>query len=337
MSIEKENSFQGQQNNPSAAARQTQTSDGSAIEGKQAHSLPEWICKTQNTSKITVGTVMVSDCETSELLTNEIANKVQGFVLPDGQTYAVKLLGLTVQGPHQVQLKWTSYQTGRHDLSKGLVLKVDSVPIVIKGIQVEVESVLKPEMSAEGQGRQAYPPFGPFVSPLPMWIVVSVVGLVVISIVFAVLKMRRGWQRRRLIKELSQSDKAERPSVEFYRRIRLLNKTNPVFNSSQASLNDFKNCVVELQDAYLEFVTRRFFLPAKRWDQSTLIREMKKYFPQWHTRDRGQFEKNLRILQMLSNEDKMDMRDIQSLLKSLGQWVDEADSFLNKESSHEMG
>lgn len=317
-----------EQSQPNSQQQQASSASAPSLEGVESN-LPVWNCKSLAPDGMTVGTIVQADCVTSAPLDRNFLSSKKVLILPKGQEHSLKILKYDPVGEKQIKLSWTSYQSGQHVFTNGVVLKVDDLPIVIKGLSVRVESVLKP--SPDGQMPKPYGPFGPFVMSLPVvfWAIFAVTVLA--GLVFAVLKLRRIWQRRKLVASLEQYDKAEAPSTEFYQQIRKLHKHNAVFNSSSPTEVDFHEALKALGDAYATYVTRKLQVPVNQWSSHVIEQEVQRYFSEWARRDQGRLKRNLDSVRKLASETRLDHRDIQALLKVLSQWVDEADDFFGKD------
>lgn len=196
------------------------------------------------------------------------------FQLPEADQYKIHLISMTTAA-QQAKLLVTSYVVGEHRLNP-LILVSGSEQRSLQGVQFQVGSVLDPKEPPP----EAYGPRGPLGISLPWWYHAIWITLVA-AIVFAIFNRWRRWsQKRKLIEALEAKSAAQNPFAQFNQSLRKIQRKYPDLSSpAEASIELQAQFLRDLEEAYRVFIGRSFLIPTLDWQDSMILREIKRTEP----------------------------------------------------------
>lgn len=196
------------------------------------------------------------------------------FEFRKGNEHFLKLLAMQKIDEGRIELKVTSYVTGKIDISNLKFLESGQTT-ELGPLSFEVKSVLDPAQPQQ----EPYGPFGPVVLPVPgSWWFGFTVILVVLGLVIAD-RVRRHLQRKLFLKKLAAFDSALPPGREFYQTLRRLKRDHGFFAGLSYNADEPSKALDETEKAFRLFVMRRFSLPAFTWGHAALVKGLKKENP----------------------------------------------------------
>ncbi len=238
--------------------------------------LPLWSCKIQNTPKEpewTVGELIDFHCEgpTVALESSELQ-----FKHPPKAEYELKILSVNKQSDNQLELTVTSYNAGKHNLEKVILTDQGKELFKIEPIILPVKSVIeKPDAK----------PFGPIAAlkmSYPAWTWISILIVVLLTVFFALFRLRRRSQMRKVLEALKEHNTALGAFNQFNKDIRLLSREYVFDKKGGWSKEQKEKYLVNLEQIFRMYMLREFIVPALDWNDRLLIKTIskqdKKYF-----------------------------------------------------------
>lgn len=162
--------------------------------------------------------------------------------------------------------KVTSYKPGNY--KAGFKLVSDQGELEVQPVSWHVESVI-PEGKKETI--QAYPPYGPWVEPLPFWYwpfsVLTLLGF----IVFVSVKIYTFVNRKKKIQEITDRLKNKNPFREFISQLNLLVR--------EINNKEGKEIIKKAEKDFRLFLENEFFIFALDKEPKKIVKQLKKYYP----------------------------------------------------------
>ena len=218
---------------------------------------------------VTVGERFALDCQ-GEFPELELT-KAELRVEP-ADKYKIKLLRAQSEGAGKLRLEVLSDQVGKHELkSMQLFSGLQNLPI--SALSFEVRSVQDPQAPVT----EPYGPLGPIMISVPWydWMaLLLVISLIGSSLAFYAF---RKIERRRLMREITSGAASLSAEDELFQKLRGFQRNWDflVAPSSPVSIENSKEAVRSLSEAYQLFLSRRFNLPASRWPIRKTLRVLK--------------------------------------------------------------
>ncbi len=222
---------------------------------------------------ITVGRKFILDCQ------GEFPKTFKPEAWPiefaeNQNPHSLKILSSNFISPEKLQLEVTSYLAGNQQFQP-LKFKLGEEKVDLGKVNFEVQSVIeKQEAQVE--------PFGPMVLamswPLTLWLSL---GLIVVVIATAIgLRLRTYIQRKNLIEDLRKHDSALSPLAEVHKLYRHWRREKSFFYDEESSAEILSEFQKEVDQAFRLFLTRTFKVPALKWTDRKILKDVKKYHPQ---------------------------------------------------------
>lgn len=265
--------------------------------------------------EITVGRKFIIHCE-GPFPAGVQPESVQ-LVLPPAHKYDLKLFSFEYRSTTSADLLVTTYRAGALDVP--LSLQLGEQTLALGNLKFEVKSVLPPPTpETQQQPPQPYPPFGPFNLPIPplYWGLLAVFILTLgLTVFFRVL---RHLQRKSMIERLKQYDSALSPVNQFYHSLRQLQRSNTVFAGVKASEAEVAEAARSLISIWQLYLTREFQVPASKWNEALILKNIKKYHRRIFAELSADFKKVFKEVKALgATGAKFDETDVQNFAKQI--------------------
>ncbi len=227
------------------------------------------VANSQSTGQITVGSPIHMHCEGTKTIFN--SNKLE-ILLNKKQKYVLHLLKVENISETEMDLIVTSYQAGQHQL-KNFQLSdgndfVDSGPL-----QFNVTSVLKKEAKPFG-------PFGPIGLERPTWYWTSIGVIVGLITIVALLKFRKSWQRKKIIKRLESHGTALSAYNQLNKELRSLDRELTLQRQRVSDTEQLERThrehIRELEKSFRMYLVRELKVPAMEWSNKQILGEIKR-------------------------------------------------------------
>ena len=161
----------------------------------------------------------------------------------------------------------TSYKPGNYNTSFSLVS--DKGVVDIYPISWQVTSVLPKGL--EAQEVKPYPPYGPWLEPLPAWYWPVMVICFLALIFFVTTKTFGFFKRKKKIQEVKNRLKGKKPFLECISQLNSLRRdleTKPVQEILHAT-----------DQAFRMFLENKFFIYALKKEPKKIVKQIKNYYP----------------------------------------------------------
>ncbi len=185
--------------------------------------------------------------------------------------HSIKILSANFISPEKLQLEVTSYLPGSQQFQP-LKFKLGEEKVDLGKVTFEVQSVIENK-------EEKVEPFGPVALamswPLALWLTLALI-LVVAGTAIG-LRLRTYFQRKNLIEELRKHDSALTPLAEVHKLYRHWRREKSFFYEEEvesAILSEFHK---EVDQAFRLFLTRTFKVPALKWTDRKILKDIKKY------------------------------------------------------------
>ncbi len=202
------------------------------------------------------------------------------FIKSDQQKYVIKLLGFEFRSSTTADLKVTSYTAGEVKIPN-LRLTDDTQTVDLGELNFAVKSVLPPPDPNNPEVKQEpFGPMGPAQLPIPPVYWAMLVGAIVLLALMIGFKAFRYFQRRRMLEDLREHDAAVSPLVQFHQGFRRLQRQNQVFfGIKDPAHEDILSCLDGTNQMLRLYLTRRFQVPAMKWSDRLILRDIRRYHP----------------------------------------------------------
>jgi len=286
----------------------TQISDSPTEVIDPSADLPIWSCQIQNTPKEaewTVGELIDFHCAgpTVALESSELQ-----FKHPPKGEYELKILSVDKQSDNQLELTVTSYNAGKHNL--------DKVVLTDKGKELfKIEPLILPVKSVIEQPDAK--PFGPIAAlkmSYPPWTWISILIILLLAVFFALFRLRRRSQMRKVLEALKEHNTALGAFNQFNKDIRLLSR-DYVFDKKGGWSKEQKEKYLEnLEQIFRMYMLREFIVPALDWNDRLLIKTISKQDKKYFKNYGPEMKKFLaEINRAQSDQDKIQVHDCKQL------------------------
>ena len=257
--------------------------------------------------KLTVGDVFDMYCEwpITTILSSSVRIQFPKNKNPENQfktkqnPYSLVILDTVKILPGRGTFKVTGYKPGFYE--SGFTLISNEGTINIAPVTWTINSVL-PKNQREVK---PYPPFGPWVEPLPFWYWPLGISVLFGFIVFTVLKTIFFVQRKKKIQEVKERLKNKKAFYEFISRLNSITRNIYKEESSQ---------IIQNLDTYFRlFLENEFFIYAVDKSVKKITRQLKKYQPRIYRESKVNILNFFIEVQKLSSE-KVTTKDCEQLL-----------------------
>lgn len=192
----------------------------------------------------------------------------------------LKILSSDFVAVDQLQLVAASYRVGQHQV-QNLKIKSGLETLELGPIQFEVKTVIEKK-------DEQVEPYGPMAAtlrwPMALWLSLLVVALFVVF--FGFFRWRRYRQRKELLENLRQHDAALPPLAEVHQKYRKWRREKAFFHGAQGTPAEVKETLLEVDKAFRVYLIRAFKIPALQWNDSLILKDLKKrhrpIFDEWH-------------------------------------------------------
>lgn len=192
--------------------------------------------------------------------------------------HSLKILSSNFISPEEVKIEATSYVAGGTEF-KNLKLKFSTAPdsnsVELGPLKFEVQSVIQ---------QQAKPPepFGPIALsmswPLVWWFVIAIILLLISGSIG--LRIRRAVQRKNLLEDLRKHDSSLTPLAEVHKQYRQWRREKSFFYDQVNPSENLSDFLKEVDQAFRLYLTRAFKVPALKWNDRSVLKDIKKYHPE---------------------------------------------------------
>lgn len=231
----------------------------------------------------------------------DLGSQVSLVVPTPEQKYQLQLLELSKKSDHEIQMTVTSYVPGDHKFEK-LKLVSGETEYFMSPLPLKVESVIDPQQKEP----KPYASVGPFSLLFP-WVEFFILLALIIFLLGALLvRLRRWWQRKKLIEQIDQMQSRLPPVTELssqYRKIKKLPEEEKIKSAS------------ELNQQFFLYVTREFLIPAQQWSPQTVLKDFKKRYRAIYDLHENEMKKIFRELTLLSANTTPAEKDVNQMIE----------------------
>lgn len=222
-----------------------------------------------STPAITVGTPLKMVCSGEPILFNSKNLKI---LLDEKQKYILKVLRVEKISPTQVELIVVSYQAGNHRLESFQLF--DGKEFVESGpLAFQVSSVLKKDS-------KPYGPFGPIELKTPSWFWMGLGFLGVLLLVWMLIKARKWFQTRRIIKKMELHKIVLSPYNQFNKELRQIDRDmtfkRQKTTSSEQENKTHRKYLLDMEKSFRIYLSRELKVPALDWSDKEIMKQIKR-------------------------------------------------------------
>lgn len=259
------------------------------------------------TEKLTVGDVFDMYCEwpITTILSSPVRIQFPKNKKPEDpfetkqSPYSLVVLDTVKILPGRGTFKVTGYKPGSYE--SGFTLVSNEGVINIAPLAWTIDSVL-PKNQREVK---PYPPFGPWMEPLPFWYGPLGISVLLGFIVFVVLKTVFFVRRKKKIQEVKERLKNKKAFYEFISRLNSI--TRDMYKEESSKI------VQNLDIQFRLFLENEFFIYAADESVKKIIRQLKKCQPRVYKENKVNILNFFIEVQKLSSE-KVTTKDCEQLL-----------------------
>ena len=257
--------------------------------------------------KITVGDVFDMYCEwpittilSSPVRIQFLKNKnLENHFQTKQNPYSLVILDTVSILPGRGTFKVTGYKPGSYD--SGFTLISNEGTMDIAPLTWTIGSVLpKNQMEVK-----PYPPFGPWIEPLPLWYWPLGISVLFSFIVFAILKIIFFVQRKKKIEEVKERLKNKKAFYEFISRLNSI--TRNIYKEEGSKI------IQNLDTHFRLFLENELFIFAVSKSVKKITQQLKKYHPHIYRESKVNILNFFIEVQKLSSE-KVTTKDCEQLL-----------------------
>lgn len=268
-------------------------------------------------NEITVGRKFIVHCEGP--FPRDIEPEKVQLQLAPANKYDLKLFGFEFRSLSAADLLVTTYRAG--PLEVPLQIQYGEGNLALGVVKLQVKSVLPPADPRQGQQQEApqpYPPMGPVNLPVPTLYWALLVGALLCVGSYIFFKVLRHVQRKNMIENLKEYDSALTPVNQFYQNLRRLQRENSSFSGVKASPEDVASAIKALLWMWEMYLTRRFQVPAEKWNGVLILSSIKKYHRPVYNELQTDFKKIFKEVQGFKTASaQFDETDVQNFSKQV--------------------
>ena len=187
----------------------------------------------------------------------------------------------------------TGYKPGNYE-SQSLEFTDGENGFRIENLTWNVESVLK------GEKKEPYPPFGPFRMSVPIWYWLSIALVILALLIFFIFKLKKYFDRKKLIEQLKAKGTALAPFNQFYKKLRFTCRGWKARQWSErqtgAKSEGVEEVVTQIDRIFREYVMREFLIPTLEWSDQQVLKEMRRRHRRIYEELKSEMERLLREL-----------------------------------------
>lgn len=252
-----------------------------------------WQCELQTKeAPINVGTVQDMICRGD--FVPKLKNESIKINFQDAKfAYALNILEVKNIDHQSLNLVVTSYKAGKFD-NPIFVITDGETSVKVQDLTWTVESVLK------GQEDKPTPSMGPFALQMPWWFWSSILTIIFVICLIIGLKLKRMWDRKKLIEELTNRSTALTPFNQFNKDFRSEIKDWQQKELTVTPKNEvvWRSDLLSGVEKYLrEYLMRELLIPTLEWNDSEIISEIKARHPLVYKETSSDIKKTLREIQ----------------------------------------
>ena len=240
--------------------------------------------------------------------TDSSPTTIQPHSVPLSDTYHLAILKTVKIEKDQGTFKVTSYQPGHHQAVLRFISATDSINF--STLEWNVASVIPKE---KAQTIQPYPPYGPWITPLPIWYWPMGIALVFALIIFIVVRLKTFFKRRTWIANIYLRRQDRNSFSHFTNELilleRVLDKIQPV------------HFMQKLKKIFSNFLEEEFLVPVENNPLKLTIRMLKRNHPDLykaHHRHLSQFFIELANIESGTLVNKKDYEQLLNMGRELG-------------------
>lgn len=259
-------------------------------EKKEEKSAPVWSCQmTPGETPLTVGSLQTLVCNGDPILTWQ-SDKLKIQFEDETLNYSLVILKSENVDIQAMTLVTTSYKSGNFEQPHFFI--TDGIQSVkVTDLSWTVESVL------QGKEDKPVPSIGPMSLSMPWWFWSGIAFIAAIVLGIVILKIKRLWDRRKLIEELMSHSTALTPFNQFNKdmrtHVRNWQQVEILGQKSEALLARDK--VVELiEKTFKQYLMRELLIPTLDWSHSEVLNEIKRRFSRIYDETSGDLIKLFR-------------------------------------------
>ena len=241
-----------------------------------------------------------------ELATISSATKLHFVPLSDA--YQLTVLKTIEMKKNYGVFHVTSYQSGHHQVSLRLVSAVDSIHFT--AMDWKVESVIPKD---KAQTIQPYPPYGPWVTSLPIWYWPLGIVLAVALILFIIVRLRSFFKRKKWIANIHLRRQKYNSFSHFTNELILLER---VLDTIQPMV-----FIQRLKKIFSNFLEEEFLVSVQNNSLKTTMSMFKQYHPdiyKVHHHHLSQFFMELDNMESGTMINKKDYEQLLNMGRELG-------------------
>ena len=195
----------------------------------------------------------------------------------------------------------TSYQPGNHHISLRLVSAADS--IYFTTTELKVTSVIPKD---KAQTIQPYPPYGPWITPLPVWYWPLGIALIAALIIFITVRLRSFFKRKKWIANIHLRRQKYNSFSRFTYELILLERTLDTIQPA-----DF---IQKLKKTFSDFLEEEFLVLVHNHSLKTTVRMLKQYHPDIYKIHHYHLSQFFMELENIESETVLNKKDYEQLL-----------------------
>lgn len=210
---------------------------------------------------VTVGTKLVLKCSGPSVSDWKAPAR---FVFPKPEDeFSLAILQTNRASVNEGEWIVAGYKPGNHQ-PEWLEITDGSTSVRAENLTWSIASVIQPK---PGEKAEPFAPFGPVSLFWPLWIWLTLGGLILAISALIFMRIRRQRARKALLERLAVKGTVLTPYVEFHKTLRQLTRKHP--EKPEEYLH-------QLDQSFRYFLTREFLIPADEWPMDAVLSDLKK-------------------------------------------------------------
>lgn len=285
---------------------------------------PVWNCElTPVDNPITVGSFQTLSCiGETPISYEETPLKIE---FQDANfDFSLYVLEWLTKDPNKITATVTSYKAGDFQ-NPVFVIKNGQGIFKVQNLSWTVQSVL------EGQEEKPIPSYGPFGLQWPWWYWGGIVFLILLVLIFIYSKIKKVWDRKKLIEQLmshataltpyNQFNKDLRVQIRNWQQVEILKKVGETQKARQEIISS-------TEKIFRQYLMRELLIPTLEWSDAQIIAEIKKRHPEVYETSALEIMKIFREFEQVKKTEKaakdftlVDCEQIVQMIKRTGEKV----------------
>ena len=284
----------------------------------------------QITQQFQVGSKLVYVCEPlkPDLKIDEFNWTQAQFILSPETKYQIRLLKGQVRSPQEVELTVTSYVPGDYRWPE-LKLSDQKSTLQLNELSFQVQSVIDPQ----NPEKEPFGPMGPFELSFPVQFAIAIGFVFLFFMTLIILKVRRVFQKRALVSQITKDPAVQKPLPEFSSVVRKLKKDYSLFDTQIASELEISECFEKLDSAYRRFLVRRLMVPAHVWSQKQILKDVRSNLKDFYQQHFIELKSVLTELGRFKKTKKRTALDLIQLVDMSQKSVEKMDGYFQQQDS----